>query len=99
MVETDWVVTCGSRRMGSYREGKDDKKYSVPDCDLDLNYRDHCLIIVGDGEAADELLCRRRLRAGGRLAHFLFLSEDQVTYLCLYFNIFEIFSSWGLRWP
>eukprot|EP00435_Cladocopium_sp_Y103_P046851 s1389_g13.t1 len=51
---------------------------TVPDGDVDLNYRDHCLIIVGDGRAADELLCRRRLKAGGRLAHFLFLSEDQV---------------------
>ena len=54
-------------------------KKIVPDGDLGLNYRDHCLIIAGDGRAADELLCRRRLRAGGRLAHFLVLNEDQVT--------------------
>ncbi|CAK9034661.1 unnamed protein product [Durusdinium trenchii] len=38
--------------------------------EIDLNYKDHCLIIVGDGGEADELLARRRLAAGGRLAHF-----------------------------
>lgn len=43
----------------------------------ELNYRDHCLIIVGDGGSADELLARRRLEAGGRLAHFLLLTDDQ----------------------
>ncbi|CAK9079811.1 unnamed protein product [Durusdinium trenchii] len=46
-------------------------------CELNLNYKDHCLIIVGDGGPSDELLARRRLLAGGRLAHFL-VSEGQV---------------------
>ena len=45
--------------------------------ELNLNYKDHCLIIVGDGGPSDELLARRRLLAGGRLAHFL-VSEGQV---------------------
>ncbi|CAK9025215.1 unnamed protein product [Durusdinium trenchii] len=33
-------------------------------------FKDHCLIIVGDGGRADQILARRRLAAGGRLAHF-----------------------------
>ncbi|CAK9030011.1 unnamed protein product [Durusdinium trenchii] len=33
-------------------------------------FKDHCLIIIGDGGAADEILAKRRLAAGGRLAHF-----------------------------
>lgn len=32
---------------------------------------DHCLIIVGVGGKADEILAKRRLAAGGRLAHFM----------------------------
>eukprot|EP00438_Fugacium_kawagutii_P004625 Skav229016 [mRNA] locus=scaffold127:483024:490587:- [translate_table: standard] len=32
--------------------------------------KDHCLIIVGDGGEADRILAKRRLAAGGRLAHF-----------------------------
>lgn len=33
-------------------------------------FKDHCLIIVGDGGDADRILAERRLAAGGRLAHF-----------------------------
>jgi hypothetical protein len=33
--------------------------------------KDHCLIIVGDGGEADQILARRRMAAGGRFAHFL----------------------------
>eukprot|EP00435_Cladocopium_sp_Y103_P026245 s3134_g6.t1 len=44
----------------------------------EINYRDHCLIIVGDGGVADELLAKRRLAAGGRLVHFQVDDEDQV---------------------
>ena len=33
-------------------------------------FKDHCLIIVGDGGEADLILAKRRLAAGGRLAHF-----------------------------
>ena len=40
-------------------------------------YRDHCLIIVGDGGQADKVLAKRRLAAGGRLAHFL-VQDEQV---------------------
>ncbi|CAK9043240.1 unnamed protein product [Durusdinium trenchii] len=50
---------------------------SDPFGELELNYKDHCLILVGDGGAADERLARRRLAAGGRLAHFL-VTEEQV---------------------
>ena len=34
-------------------------------------YKDHCLIIVGPGNDADATLAKRRIKAGGRLAHFL----------------------------
>jgi len=37
----------------------------------DQRFKDHCLIIVGNGGKADEILSKRRLEAGGRLAHFL----------------------------
>ena len=33
------------------------------------SFRDSCLIIIGDGGKADELLTKRRLEAGGRLMH------------------------------
>lgn len=47
-------------------------------CDMeDEVYRDHCLIIVGDGGQADKVLAKRRLAAGGRLAHFL-VQDEQV---------------------
>jgi hypothetical protein len=39
----------------------------------DQRFKDHCLIVVGAGGKADEVLCQRRLQAGGRLAHFLML--------------------------
>ena len=39
--------------------------------------QDHCLILVGAGTWAEELLARRRLKAGGRLTHFL-VQEAQV---------------------
>ncbi|CAJ1366702.1 unnamed protein product [Effrenium voratum] len=39
-------------------------------------YADRCLIIVGCGREADELLCQRRLKAGGRLAHFTCRGEN-----------------------
>ncbi|CAE7242278.1 rbcL, partial [Symbiodinium microadriaticum] len=35
------------------------------------SYRDHCLIVLGSGLEAEELLLRRRLGAGGRAVHFL----------------------------
>ena len=47
----------------------------------ELNYLDHCLIIVGDGGLNDERLARRRLRAGGRLTHILILEDDQVQFM------------------
>ncbi|CAK8995869.1 unnamed protein product [Durusdinium trenchii] len=34
-------------------------------------YRDHCLIVVGPGTRAEEVLAKRRLDAGGRLLHVL----------------------------
>ncbi|CAK9083633.1 Uncharacterized protein SCF082_LOCUS39695, partial [Durusdinium trenchii] len=39
--------------------------------------RDHCLIIVGDGGEAEEVLAQRRWAAGGRLVHFL-VPDEQV---------------------
>ena len=45
-------------------------------------WQDHCLIIVGDGGEADEVLALRRLRAGGRLVHFL-VEDEQVKMLDL----------------
>ena len=42
----------------------------------DQMFKDQCLIIVGDGGKADEALARRRLEAGGRLAHFLVQPDD-----------------------
>mmetsp|Transcript_104882 Transcript_104882/g.249704 ORF Transcript_104882/g.249704 Transcript_104882/m.249704 type:complete len:676 (+) Transcript_104882:52-2079(+) len=35
------------------------------------SYRDHCLIVLGSGLEAEELLLRRRLGAGGRAVHIL----------------------------
>ncbi|CAK9109293.1 unnamed protein product [Durusdinium trenchii] len=40
------------------------------------SYKDLCLIIVGPGSKADEVLARRRLTAGGRLAHILIEGEN-----------------------
>ena len=40
------------------------------------SYRDHCLIIVGSGSAAELLLARRRLRAGGRLVHLQIAGQE-----------------------
>ena len=37
------------------------------------------LIIIGPGGRADEVLARRRLEAGGRLAHILITDDDEVT--------------------
>eukprot|EP00435_Cladocopium_sp_Y103_P044935 s2865_g12.t1 len=49
---------------------------------LSLNrqsYRDHCLIVIGPGSLAEELLAKRRLNAGGRLLHVLTdQAEDRV---------------------
>ena len=42
----------------------------------DQRFKDHCLIVVGAGGKADEVLCQRRLQAGGRLAHFLMLRRS-----------------------
>ena len=42
----------------------------------DQRFKDHCLIIVGNGGKADEVLAKRRLAAGGRLAHFLTRPND-----------------------
>ena len=42
----------------------------------DQRFKDHCLIIVGNGGKADEVLAKRRLAAGGRLAHFLTRPDD-----------------------
>ncbi|CAJ1421832.1 unnamed protein product, partial [Effrenium voratum] len=39
-------------------------------------YADRCLIVVGCGGEADELLCKRRLSAGGRLAHITCEGEN-----------------------
>ncbi|CAJ1427921.1 unnamed protein product [Effrenium voratum] len=39
-------------------------------------YADRCLIVVGCGGEADELLCKRRLSAGGRLAHITCQGEN-----------------------
>ena len=35
------------------------------------SYRDHCLIVIGPGTLAEEVLAKRRLNAGGRLLHVL----------------------------
>eukprot|EP00434_Breviolum_minutum_P042721 symbB.v1.2.038040.t1/scaffold5791.1/size23574/2 len=47
----------------------------------DQQFKDQCLIIVGNGGEPDEILAKRRLRAGGRLAHFQTkgLNDDRVT--------------------
>ena len=42
----------------------------------DQRFKDHCLIIVGNGGKADEVLAKRRLAAGGRVAHFLTRPDD-----------------------
>lgn len=59
----------------------------------DQRFKDHCLIIVGNGGKADEVLAKRRLEAGGRLAHFLTQTDDpRVTFSasadCLDYDIF-----------
>ena len=43
----------------------------MPGCSDSQHLKDCCLIIVGDGEVADEILAKRRLEAGGRLCHIL----------------------------
>ena len=43
----------------------------MPGCSDLQQLKDCCLIIVGDGEVADEILAKRRLEAGGRLCHIL----------------------------
>ena len=47
------------------------------------SYKDHCLIIIGGGGPADEILARRRLSAGGRLLHIQTREDDRVTTLTL----------------
>ena len=47
----------------------------------DQRFKDVCLIFVGCGGKADEVLCKRRLQAGGRLAHFLMLARDRSGFL------------------
>lgn len=41
------------------------------------SYRDHCLIVIGPGTLAEEVLAKRRLNAGGRLLHVLTDQNDQ----------------------
>lgn len=52
--------------------------------------RDHCLIIVGDGGEAEEVLAQRRWAAGGRLVHFLVPDEQVPGAVCLKKSV------WGL---
>jgi len=44
-------------------------------------YADQCLIVIGDGGEADEVLAQRRLRAGGRLLHIQTQADSQVEVL------------------
>ena len=43
---------------------------------MDAQYKDLCLIMVGPGSKADDLLARRRLTGGGRLAPILTNGEN-----------------------
>lgn len=56
--------------------------------------KDHCLIIVGEGGEADRILAKRRLAAGGRLAHFQTQGpeDDRVCQQALIADVSEYFT-------
>eukprot|EP00913_Durusdinium_trenchii_P024369 g22878.t1 len=71
--EDSWSHPCaGAKRSDGSAIfcGPCDGRFEHEDFEMHCE-KDHCLIIVGVGGKADEILAKRRLAAGGRLAHFM----------------------------